>query len=193
MGYYKDRWNKQPPWIRIPVYTVLGVIATVGFGLLFGMIIVWLWNWLMPAIFGLPTIRFWQGVGLFILARLLIGGFGNSHNESSKSHKDDKTKRTWSCEYGSDRPYHRPPFGCPPNHEPPEHGPGPMGDRPPMDHDPMDRRPPRPDFQGWRYYDEWWRSEGKQSFDTYVEQMRPTPDQPPEPSEEPSKEPPTEE
>jgi hypothetical protein len=35
-----------------------------------------LWNALMPSIFGLPPIGFWQAVGLLILGRLLFGSFG---------------------------------------------------------------------------------------------------------------------
>jgi len=34
-----------------------------------------LWNLLMPVIFGLVTINFWQALGLLILTRLLFGGF----------------------------------------------------------------------------------------------------------------------
>lgn len=187
MGYYKDRWREQSPWIKIPAYTVLGVGAAVLFGLLFGMVVVWLWNGLMPALFGLPEITFWQGVGLFILAKLLFGGLSSSHSDSSKSGKGDRPKRSWSFEYDSDNPPHRPPFGCPP----PEHDPhGPMGpgpgDHAPMEHGPKDRPAPKPDFHGWRYYDEWWESQGKASFDQYVDGMRPTPppETPPEQSPE---------
>lgn len=39
-------------------------------------IVMLLWNWLIPLIFGLITISFWQALGLFILARILFGGFG---------------------------------------------------------------------------------------------------------------------
>ncbi|MDR1226216.1 MAG: hypothetical protein LBK47_04880 [Prevotellaceae bacterium] len=35
-----------------------------------------LWSWLMPAIFGVSAINFWQALGLLVLARLLFGGFG---------------------------------------------------------------------------------------------------------------------
>lgn len=35
-----------------------------------------LWNWLIPGIFGLSPIDFWQALGLFALSRLLFGGFG---------------------------------------------------------------------------------------------------------------------
>lgn len=34
-----------------------------------------LWNWLMPAIFGLHSIGFLQALGLLLLSKLLFGGF----------------------------------------------------------------------------------------------------------------------
>jgi predicted membrane chloride channel (bestrophin family) len=42
---------------------------------LFGFLIMWLWNWLMPALFGLHAIRFWQALGLVILSKILFSGF----------------------------------------------------------------------------------------------------------------------
>lgn len=35
-----------------------------------------LWNALLPAIFGIVTITYWQALGLLVLGRLLFGGFG---------------------------------------------------------------------------------------------------------------------
>ena len=35
-----------------------------------------LWNWLMPMIFHLPALTFWQTLGLIVLSRVLTGGFG---------------------------------------------------------------------------------------------------------------------
>jgi len=43
---------------------------------IFGAIVMLLWNLLMPAIFGLTVINFWQALGLFALARILFGSFG---------------------------------------------------------------------------------------------------------------------
>ena len=34
-----------------------------------------LWNWLMPALFGLHVITIWQAVGILILSKILFGGF----------------------------------------------------------------------------------------------------------------------
>jgi hypothetical protein len=41
----------------------------------FGFVVMRLWNWLMPAVFGLHTITFWQGLGLLVLSKILLGGF----------------------------------------------------------------------------------------------------------------------
>jgi hypothetical protein len=40
-----------------------------------GFVVMSLWNWLMPAIFGLPLLSFAQALGLLILSRILFGGF----------------------------------------------------------------------------------------------------------------------
>lgn len=34
-----------------------------------------LWNWLMPALFALHRISFWQALGLLLLSKILFGGF----------------------------------------------------------------------------------------------------------------------
>jgi hypothetical protein len=42
---------------------------------LFGLIVMSLWNWLMPALFGWKVVTFWQAIGLVILSKILFGGF----------------------------------------------------------------------------------------------------------------------
>ena len=37
-----------------------------------GWIVAYLWNWPMPAIFGLTTITSWQGIGIFVLCNTLF-------------------------------------------------------------------------------------------------------------------------
>lgn len=49
---------------------------------LFGWVIMSLWNALMPALFGLKAIGYWQALGLFILAKILFGGFAGSGGRS---------------------------------------------------------------------------------------------------------------
>jgi len=57
---------------RVLTLLPFGVVAV----LVFGFLIMSLWNWLMPALFGLKQIGFWQALGLFILSKILFGGFG---------------------------------------------------------------------------------------------------------------------
>lgn len=51
------------------------VIAAIAIPV-FGWVVMSLWNWLMPTVFSLPPIGFWQALGLFLLSRILFGGFG---------------------------------------------------------------------------------------------------------------------
>lgn len=37
-----------------------------------------LWNWIMSRTLGLPSLDFWEALGLFILAKILFGGHGGS-------------------------------------------------------------------------------------------------------------------
>ncbi|MDR2653483.1 MAG: hypothetical protein LBC68_14455 [Prevotellaceae bacterium] len=45
-----------------------------------------LWNWLMPTIFKLETITFWQALGLLALARILFGGMIGKRWERKHKH-----------------------------------------------------------------------------------------------------------
>jgi Ca2+/H+ antiporter, TMEM165/GDT1 family len=62
---------------------IVKVIKVVLFAVLFvgvfGFVVMSLWNWLMPIIFGLHPIHFWQAVGLLILSKILFGGFHGRH------------------------------------------------------------------------------------------------------------------
>ena len=50
-----------------------GIIALAGFLVLAGFIVMWLWNWLMPKLFGLPLIGYWEAWGILVLSHILFG------------------------------------------------------------------------------------------------------------------------
>jgi hypothetical protein len=52
------------------VLTIIGLLILAV--ILFGYPILLLWNWLMPTIFNLPYITFWQACGLNLLASILF-------------------------------------------------------------------------------------------------------------------------
>lgn len=56
--------------IIIPI--LLGVGLVVLWEIIFSLLIMLLWNWLVPDIFGLIKISFWQAVGLRLLAGYLF-------------------------------------------------------------------------------------------------------------------------
>ena len=67
----------------------LRFLMPVGFlvvAALISVVVMTLWNWLMPALFGLGVISFWQALGIFILSRILFGGFGGRHEFKRHKH-----------------------------------------------------------------------------------------------------------
>jgi hypothetical protein len=52
------------------IVTVVGVLCLMA--ILMGLPLQLLWNWLMPRIFGLPTIGFWEAVGLNVISSILF-------------------------------------------------------------------------------------------------------------------------
>jgi len=65
----------------------LAIIGMAIFAWIGGEIVMLLWNWLAPELFGLRTINFWQALGLLALCRILFGGFGLSGGSSDRSRR----------------------------------------------------------------------------------------------------------
>lgn len=86
MKAFKKNVDKMPDWAKYTLYTILGIAGAFLLGLLFGNLIMWLWNWLMPSLFGLRTIGFWEGLGIFLLAKILFGFGGSSHSSDGEKH-----------------------------------------------------------------------------------------------------------
>lgn len=61
---------------------VSALILSAIVGLFAAILVLLLWNWLCPDIFGLPEIGYWQAWGLFWLSALLVKGscVSNSNN-----------------------------------------------------------------------------------------------------------------
>ncbi len=58
--------NRKPLYLLIPVvlFFVIGVVVML------------LWNYLMPVLFGLKAITYVQALGLFLLSKILFGNVG---------------------------------------------------------------------------------------------------------------------
>jgi hypothetical protein len=62
------RRNRFARAARFILFAIVGALAL-------SFVAMQLWNWLMPPVFGLHVISFWQALGLLALSRLLLGGF----------------------------------------------------------------------------------------------------------------------
>ena len=74
----KKMFRKKP--YLIPLFLILGAAAFA----LFGWLLMTLWNLaLVPAV-GANLISFWQALGLLVLSRILVGGFGGGKKHAHK-------------------------------------------------------------------------------------------------------------
>jgi hypothetical protein len=73
------------------------IILGLAIAFLVGYIVMRLWNWLMPELFGVPMIGYWQAVGILILAKIIFGfGSGDGPGGNNKSRKRPNSKRCGS-------------------------------------------------------------------------------------------------
>jgi hypothetical protein len=136
-------WHERPvgKGLRIAGRVVVGIAAASVFALVFGYLVMILWNWLMPVIFRLPAIGYWQAFGIVILAKLVfgsIGGHGNGRHPRSRRARQttdfdweaffEKVRGTAESENWKD-------FFNP---------------------------------HRWKHYRDFWRDEGKQAFERYM-------------------------
>ena len=61
-------------WFWIAPLAIVGMVLFAWIG---GEVVMRLWNWLLPPLFGWRTLGFWQALGLLALCRILFGGLGH--------------------------------------------------------------------------------------------------------------------
>ena len=74
-------------WAIIPMI-IVGIIIAVLMAFLLGYFVMLLWNWLMPVIFGITRITYWQAWGLVLLCHILF-----KFNPLSHGHRH--VKKRW--------------------------------------------------------------------------------------------------
>ena len=66
----------RPRWMRLIFIAPLAILGMLLFVFIGGELVLHLWNWLLPPLFGWRQITFWQALGMLALCRILFGGFG---------------------------------------------------------------------------------------------------------------------
>ncbi|MFQ5720181.1 MAG: hypothetical protein ACE5IK_11600 [Acidobacteriota bacterium] len=71
-------------WQRMVFLGPLAILGLLLFIAIGGTLVLLLWNWLLPSLFGWPQITFWQALGVLALCRILFGGFGSRRSRPSR-------------------------------------------------------------------------------------------------------------
>ena len=121
--------NKTEKFVKKAFKILFFILAAIVFILLFAYVFMKLWNWLVPEIFGLGIITYWQALGLLVLAKIIFGGF------EGKSKKGPKKRNGETFE-------------------------GRL------------RRRCNDDYSKWKLYDQFWKEEGEEAFDAYVNRLQ---------------------
>ena len=92
---WDENWDDSSWWNdrSLPVKILMGIgfgILGLGFLAFIGWVVMALWNWLMPDIFGLKTIDYWQAWGLLALSSILLKGWGSGDSSSRSDRKRKK-------------------------------------------------------------------------------------------------------
>ena len=81
-------------WIFLAPLALLGIALFIWIG---GELVMHLWNWLLPPLFGWRQITFWQAIGLLALCRILFGGLGSHGSQRSNMRRriDQRMDERW--------------------------------------------------------------------------------------------------
>ena len=87
----------RPRWMRIVMFAPLAIAGFAAFVFVGGLVVMWLWNWLLPPIVGWREITFWQALGLLALCRILFGGLGvhGSRRHARRRIEERVDERMW--------------------------------------------------------------------------------------------------
>jgi hypothetical protein len=80
-----NEWVRRNKWIF-----VAAPLALVAFMAICGEVVMHLWNWLLPMLFGWHQITFWQALGLLVLCRLLFGNLSHGSDRSRSRRRRDE-------------------------------------------------------------------------------------------------------
>src|SRR5882672_8968511 len=68
---------------------ILGMLLFIFIG---GELVLHLWNWLLPPLFGWRQVTFWQALGILALCRILFGGHGFSRSHPRRRTPEERIR-----------------------------------------------------------------------------------------------------
>jgi len=131
-------------FLRIVGWTFAGVVFAAVFALVFGILVKLLWNELMPGIFGVGTITNWQAFGIVILAKLLFGNFGTCGTHHGRHGRHG---------HHGHHDYRKFMWNNCCNED-------------------DETWKPKGSYHNWKYYEQYWKEEGKTAFEAYIDKVK---------------------
>ncbi|MGA9643740.1 MAG: hypothetical protein WBQ72_20250 [Terriglobales bacterium] len=84
----------RPKWMKMMMIAPFAIVAILLFIAAGGEIVMHLWNWLLPPLFGWRVITFWQALGMLVLCRILFGGIsGRGLHRSRRRRMGERWER----------------------------------------------------------------------------------------------------
>ena len=83
--------------LRIIGMVLGGLAVAVIAAFVFGWFVQLLWNWLMPSLFGLVKLTYWQSFGIIVLAKLIFSPFGVPPRPGRGHWRHFAGKEDWNC------------------------------------------------------------------------------------------------
>jgi hypothetical protein len=82
-----------------------GCLFVVLMSIVLGFVVKGLWNALIPEIMGGPQITYWQALGLFVLSKILFGGFHRhgGHGGGDRGRWKERMRERWTHMSDEDR------------------------------------------------------------------------------------------
>jgi hypothetical protein len=80
--------NMRRPFLRVGMI-IGGVVLAAALALLFGLLVMVLWNWIMPEVFGLPPLTYWQSWGIVLLAHILFKAGGHRDHDHRRTRDEE--------------------------------------------------------------------------------------------------------
>lgn len=135
-----------------------GILLAILVAGLFGFLVQWLWNTLMPVLFHLPQVSFWQAAGLVLLSRILFGHIGGGHHHGR--HRKCRCRGGNCCSSGDAGGGHDHPCCT-------DKGWGRLGKN-----TFFKRWSPNGDPSELEHFDDWWNDVGESSFESSAHARR---------------------
>jgi len=86
-NYRRNRGPKR--FFMIPLFIIAAVLVM-------GLIVMLLWNAILPPLLNIKDITYWQAVGLLVLCKILFGGFGPRRNSGGPPFRRMHWRDKWS-------------------------------------------------------------------------------------------------